>query len=242
MASNHLTAGNLQSTPAVEHYLAELATRLLGPRAARTRVLTEIRDGLTEAIDARLADGMPPAAAAATAIGEFGDPTTVAHSFDAELATAFARRTIAMFIITGPLVGIWWLLLLHAAPWRTGFLATVIAIPALPLIALAIVTAAGTFATTGRLMRWLPETSANRALAAATIIATLCVAGDLTVLGVLTLHLATGWHHSVPLMTVAATASILRIAAAIAAIRATKAAGDRLRHMLAPQRTSSASH
>ena len=230
MASHHLTAGNISSTPAVERYLAEFAARLLGPRTARTRVLTEIRDGLTEAIDAHLADGMKPDAAAATAIGEFGDPTTVAHSFDAELATAFARRTIAIFILTGPLVGIWWLLLLNAAPWRTGVLATLIAIPALPLIALAIATAAGTFATTGRLMRWLPETSAVRALTAAAIIATLCLAGDLTVLGVLAVHLATGWHHSVPLMAVAVSASTLRIAAAIIAIRSTQAVRDRLRH------------
>ena len=168
----------------------------------------------------------PPAA-----IGEFGDPTTVAHSFDAELATAFARRTIATFILTGPLVGIWWLLLLHTAPWRTGVLATLIAIPALPLIALAIATAAGTFATTGRLMRWLPETSATRALAAAATIATLCLVGDLTVLGVLAVRLATGWHPSVSLMAVAATASLLRIAAAITVIRSTRAVRDLLRHM-----------
>jgi hypothetical protein len=230
MASHHVTAGNLGSTPAVERYLAELGARLLGPRTARTRVLTEIRDGLTETIDACRADGMQPDVAAATAIGEFGDPTTVAKSFDAELATAFARRTIAIFILTGPMVGIWWLLLLHAAPWRTGVLATLIAIPALPLIALAIATAAGTFATTGRLMRWLPEASATRALTAAATIATLCLAGDLTVLGVLAVHLATGWHHPIPLMAVAATASILRIAAATIAVRSTRAVHHRLRH------------
>jgi hypothetical protein len=51
-------------------------------------------------------------------------------------------------------------------------LAALIAIPALPLIALAIATAAGTFATTGRLMRWLPETPASKALTAAMAIAT----------------------------------------------------------------------
>ena len=228
MASPDMTAGNIRFTPVVERYLAELATRLLGPRTARTRVLTEIRDGLTDAINAHVADGMTPDAAAATAIGEFGDPATVARSFDAEMATAFARRTIAIFILTGPLVGIWWLLLFHAAPWRTGVLATLIAIPALPLIALAIAAAAGTFATTGRLMRWLPETSATRALTATATIATLCLAGDLTVLGVLAVRLATGWHHSFPLMAVAATASILRIAAAIIAIRSTRAVHDRL--------------
>ena len=83
MASHHLTAGHVGSTSALERYLTELSARLRGPRGARTRVLAEIHDGLTEAIDAHLADGMPPDAAAATAIAEFGDPATVARSFAA---------------------------------------------------------------------------------------------------------------------------------------------------------------
>jgi roadblock/LC7 domain-containing protein len=224
MASHHLTAGHPGSISAVERYLTELAAQLMpGPRAARTRVLTEIRDGLTDTIDARLAGGMPPGAAATTAIHEFGDPATVAGSFAEELATASARRTIAAFILTGPLVGIWWLLLLHPAPWRGGVLAALIAIPAIPLIPMAIATAAGTFATTGRLMRWLPETSATRALTAATAIAAICVAADLTVLGLLSTHLATGRQYPAPLIAVAATASFVRIAAAITAIRSTRA-------------------
>jgi HAAS len=228
MASHHLTVGDTGSTLAVERYLSELATELLpGPRATRTRVLAEVRDGLTDTIDAHLADGMPPDAAATTAIREFGDPATVAHSFAEELATASARRTIAAFILTGPLVGIWWLLLLHPAPWRSGVLAALIAISALALIPVAIATAAGTFATTGRLMRWLPETTATRALTATTAIAVICVAADLTVLGVLTAHLATGRQHPV-LVALAATASIVRIAAAITTIRSTHARRDRL--------------
>jgi hypothetical protein len=229
VASHHLTAGHVGWASVLERYLTELSARLRGPRGARTRVLAEIHDGLTEAIDAHLADGMPPDAAASAAIAEFGDPPTVARSFAAELATASARHTIATFIATGPLVGIWWLLLLHPAPWHSGVLAALIAIPALPLIALAIATAAGTFATTGRLMRWLPETPASRALTAATAIAILCLAADLTVLGVLAAHLASGWRQSVPLIALAATASILRIAAAIAAIRYTHATRDGLR-------------
>jgi hypothetical protein len=157
------------------------------------------------------------------------DPATVARCFAPELATASARRTIATFIATGPLVGIWWLLLLHPAPWRGGVLATVIAIPALPLIALAIATAAGTFATTGRLIRWLPETPAPRALTATLAIATLCLAADLTVLGVLAAHLAAGGHLPVPLIAAAVTASILRIAAATTAIRSSRLMRNRLR-------------
>lgn len=228
MASHGLTDADV-GTAAVDRYLAELAIRLRGPRHARRRVLTEIHDGLTEAIDAHIADGTPPDAAATTAIAEFGDPDTIARSFAPELATANARQTIAAFILTGPLVGIWWLLFLHPTPWRTGLLAALIAIPALPLIAIAIATAAGTFATTGRLMRWLPETTPARALKATIAIATLCLAADLTVLGILTAHLATGSPQPGPLAAIAATASILRIGAAITAIRISLARHDQLR-------------
>ena len=227
MAGRHLTAGQIGATSAVERYLSELAARLRGPRAVRLRVLAEVRDGLIGTIETHLADGRPPDAAATTAIREFGDPDVIARSFAEELATASARRTIAIFILTGPLVGIWWLLLLDPAPWRTGILAAVMAIPALPLIALAIATAAGTYATTGRLMRWLPDASGTRALNAATAIAALCLAADVTVLGVLITRLATGWNGPVPLVVVAAAASIVRVVAAITAIgsiRRTRAA------------------
>jgi hypothetical protein len=219
MARHHVSAGRPGSIALLEDYLGELSGRLRGPRGARIRVLSEVHDGLAETIDAHVASGTAPDVAAGAAIAEFGDPETVASSFAAELATASARRTIAAFIATGPLVGIWWLLLLHPTPWRGGIVAALVAIPALPLVALAIAAAVGTYATTGRLMRWLPEASASRALTAATAVAVLCIAADLIVLGVLAVHLATGSRHSVPLVAVAATASIVRIAAAIAVLR-----------------------
>jgi hypothetical protein len=56
---------------------------------------------------------------------------------------------MAAYIITGPLVGIWWLLLLHPYLWRTGLIALLVAIPVIPLIAIAIATAATALATTG---------------------------------------------------------------------------------------------
>ena len=59
---------------------------------------------------------MPPDQAQAAAVAQFGSPQAVADAFTGELATAYARRTIALFVLTGPLVGIWWLLLLHARP------------------------------------------------------------------------------------------------------------------------------
>jgi hypothetical protein len=55
---------------------------------------------------------------------------------------------------------------LQPHPWRTGVVALLTALPVLPLIAVGIATAAGTFATTGRLIRWLPEASPHRALTA----------------------------------------------------------------------------
>src|SRR4029450_9203236 len=76
--------------------------------------------------------------------------------------------------------------------------------PPTPLIPTALATPAGTFATTGRLMRWLPEPSATRALTATTAIAAICVAADLTVLGLLSTHLATGRQYPAPLIAVAA--------------------------------------
>lgn len=206
-------------TTALETYLAELQAHLRGPRTSRARILAEIRDGLTDGVQARIGHGSTPETATAAAIDEFGDPASVADSFAEELATASARRTIAAFILTGPLVGIWWLLLLHPAPSRADALAMLIAIPALPLVALAIAAGAGTYATTGKLMRWLPETAPARALDATTAIATLCIAGDLTMVGLLTSRILTAEHTPPVLATIAAAASLLRICVTTLTIR-----------------------
>jgi roadblock/LC7 domain-containing protein len=111
-------------------------------------------------------------------------------------------------------VGIWWLLLLQPHPWRTSLIALLAAIPVLPLIALAIATAAGTFATTGRLMRWLPETGPDRALVATTIIGALCVIGDVTMITVFAMSAA----PARPLAVIAVAASLTRIACSITVI------------------------
>lgn len=199
----------------LDGYLADLAIRLPGPRRRRDAILAELRDGLHHATEAHTAAGLTPAQAAAAAINQFGDPQAVADAFAGELATVYARRTIAWYIATGPLVGIWWLLLLQPHPWRTGLIALLAAIPVLPLIALAIATAAGTFATTGRLMRWLPETSPHRALAATTAIATLCVIGDVTVITMFAVSAA----PARPLALIAVAASLTRIACSLIVIR-----------------------
>jgi hypothetical protein len=147
-------------------YLADIAAGLHGPRRRKEQILAELSDGLESAVADHTAAGLSSGQAVTAAIDQFGSPRAVADAFAPELALAYARRTLAWFIATGPLVGIWWLLLLHSRPWRTGLVALIAAIPVVPLIAVAIATAAGTFATTGRLIRWaLPMRRAASSLA-----------------------------------------------------------------------------
>jgi hypothetical protein len=134
MAHHRITSTtDLQPDVAVAEYLSDLTARLRGPRRRREAILNELRDGLEHATEDRIAAGLSPGEAATAAIAQFGTPQAVADAFGGELATAYARRTIAWFIATGPLVGIWWLLLLHPSPWRTGLIALVAAIPVIPV-------------------------------------------------------------------------------------------------------------
>ncbi|MFE9695114.1 permease prefix domain 1-containing protein [Micromonospora sp. NPDC005806] len=213
MASDRMT------TPAgetrLDAYLSDLAARLRGPRRRRAQILAELRDGLDQAVADHSTAGLPEGHAVAAAIAQFGTPQAVAEAFRGELATAYARRTIAWYIATGPLVGIWWLLLLQPHPWRTGIIALLAAIPVIPLIIIAIATAAGTFATTGRLMRWLPEASPQHALTATTIIAALALTGDITVIAI---YLRSA-RPAQSLAVFAIAASLTRIAASLVTMR-----------------------
>jgi hypothetical protein len=216
MASDRLaTSSGTRPKDALAAYLSDLAVQLQGPRRRRDAILTELRDGLEQATEDRIATGLAPDRAAAAATSQFGSPHAVAGAFAGELTTAYARRTIACFLATGPLVGIWWLLLLHPSPWRTGLIALVAAIPVIPLIIAAIATAGGTLATTGRLIRWLPETGPRRALAATIAIAMLCMIIDLTMITVIIVS-ATPTR---PLMIIACAASLVRIVCSTTTVR-----------------------
>jgi hypothetical protein len=89
-------------------------------------------------------------------------------------------------------VGIWWLLLLHPCPWRGGAAALVAAIPVIPLVAAALAAGVATLATTGRLMRWFPETGPGHALASVVTDARLAVIGDVAIIAV---YLGSGGRH-----------------------------------------------
>jgi hypothetical protein len=203
-----------QAEARLRSYLGQIAVDLHGPRGRRERILAELRDGLDRAVADQIATGLPADQAVTAAIGQFGSPAAIADAFAAELAIAYARRILAWFIATGPLVGIWWLLLLQPYPWHTGLVALLATIPVLPLIVVAIATAAGTFATTGRLMRWLPEASPRRALAATTAVAALALTADATVIGIYVWSTA----PARPLAVIAVTASLARIGCSILTI------------------------
>jgi hypothetical protein len=199
----------------IDAYLREIATHLHGPRRRRARILAELSDGLDQAIADQSTAGLPDEDAATEAITRFGAPIAVADAFAAELTIAYARQVLAWFVATGPLVGIWWLLLLHPVPWHGSLIALVAAIPVIPLVAAGLAAAATTFATTGRLIRWLPEASARRAAGAVLAIAGLAIAGDVTTIGV---YLGSDYLPT-PLGIVAVAASLTRIGVSLVIVR-----------------------
>jgi hypothetical protein len=214
----------------IRTYLDEVAAGLHGPRRPRTRILTELRDGLDEAVTHHAATGLPAADAVSAALTQFGTPSAVADAFAAELAIAYARRTLAMFVATGPPVGIWWLLLLHPYPWLGGPAALLAAIPVIPLVAAALAATATTFATTGRLMRWLPEANARTAVGAVVTVAGLAVTGDVAIIGA---YLATGGPART-LAVVAVVASLTRIGLSLITIRRAAAVRHRAARPVRP--------
>lgn len=212
MPHHTLTTASSQAHAVVEDYLAELAARLPGPRGARAAVVAEIGDGLYEATAGHAVRGLTPLAAARAAVAEFGTPDEVAAAFVEELATAQARRTVCAFLATGPLVGVWWLLLLAPEPWRHEPSALWTAIPALPLVAIGSLAALTAVVTTGRLTRWLPATTPRQAVTAAALTGLACLAGDLAVLATLAFRTA-ATTASLPwaLGATAATGSAIRM-------------------------------
>ena len=200
---------------AIDAYLGEIGALLHGPRRRRARILAELRDGLEQAVADQIAAELPAERAVSAATTRFGAPTAVAAAFAAELTIAYARQTLAWFVATGPLVGIWWLLLLHPAPWRHSLIALVAAIPVIPLVAAGLAAATTTFAVTGRLIRWLPEASGRRAVGAVLAVAGLVITGDATIV---TVYLASDVPVS-PLGVLAIAASLIRIGVSLVTVR-----------------------
>jgi hypothetical protein len=69
----------------------------------------EVGEGLVEAYEACLRQGMAQTEAARTAVAEFGDPEAIVAEFT---RISPARRAAATFLLTGPLAGACWAALL----------------------------------------------------------------------------------------------------------------------------------
>lgn len=212
----------------VADWLAAVAARLTGPANARVAICEELRDGLLETLERQLARGCCRREATATALGEFGDPDTVAAAFASELAAVQARRVALGLLWTGPLVGLAWIAVVVAnalPPWRGELTGPWLA---LPLVGLALVVAGAalgvTVAVTGPLARcWLGGWLARRAAlppTAAAVAALAAVVVDLTLLTIVGGQTLAGpgpWVWAPVLL--AAAASLVRVPLAGRALR-----------------------
>ncbi|WP_027341472.1 HAAS signaling domain-containing protein [Hamadaea tsunoensis] len=188
-------------------YLAEVSAGLgCGPWMRRRRIVAEIGEGVRDAAEASARHGVDADAALSAALDEFGPPEQIAAGFAPELTIAYARRTLAWYVATGPLVGIWWLM--AGWPAHAGIGAAVAAIPVRPLIAAAIVTAAAVAAMTGRAMRWLPEARPRWALAAVAAVGAVVTSADMLMIASDGAALTRAGHTAA---LIAAAASLVRI-------------------------------
>jgi hypothetical protein len=209
----------LGSAPAADRiiggWLAELDARLPAGRRARREILLEIADGLTCAIEENTERGQSAETAARAAVAELGDPRTVAAAFARQLGATAAQRLGAGLVLTGPLVGLAWVVAYATAGlnWSSQIATVLSAMPQYPPI-LAVTIPAAMIASTGA--GWPARHLAvpPRVVTAAALVAAIgCVAGDLSLLSAAILS-----RHLIPapgsLAVVAVAASLIRLTAA----------------------------
>ncbi|MEV7655684.1 permease prefix domain 1-containing protein [Streptomyces anulatus] len=143
----------------VEKHVAELDALLHGPVRAKSRLVEEARDGLTETVAAYTGEGEPYERAVHRAVAEFGSARELAASFQRELTVAQARHTARAIALSAPFLLACWFLVQHtgapqtsAVPRAAQLLATHLATVA----GAAVLLAAAALAATGVLARRLP--------------------------------------------------------------------------------------
>jgi hypothetical protein len=166
----HSLALDPAAAPIIERYLTELAAGLPCSGRARTAILAEVSDGLADSVAAH-ADSLPPAQAARAAVADFGEAPALACALSAELAGSTAHRVGLGLLLTGPLVGLAWLVaFVHGGgDWAAEVVRVLSWVPAYPLLLASVVPTAvlATVAGTGRATRWLPLQPRQAATAAA---------------------------------------------------------------------------
>jgi hypothetical protein len=190
-----------------EAYLDAVGHRLAGPRTIRAAILDELRDGLHAAAATRTGLADP----AAATIADFGSPAVVAAAFAGELAEAQARSTVRGYLMTGPPIGVLWVLAMAAGRSPLDVLAGWRLVPPVPVIAIAVLVAVLVLLATGRASRWV-QVRARRVADAGITVVVATVLGDLLMLAVATPTLP----HPVPVVgLVAIVASGARLGFAV---------------------------
>ncbi|MFF5091519.1 permease prefix domain 1-containing protein [Streptomyces niveus] len=201
------------NAPAADHtvdpvadHVAALSAALHGPVRAKSRMIQEIRDGLTDTVEAHTHDGVPPDEAARLAVQEFGTPEQLAPSCQRELTIAQARRTALSVTLTVPfLIACWHLIWTAGQGWQLQQTAQLVAVQLAAVAAVATLLMAAALAATGALARRLP-TPERLPLAVAWAGTTAGVAMVVATLALAVLSpLATNW----PLVTLAAMVTAL---------------------------------
>ncbi|EST31421.1 permease prefix domain 1-containing protein [Streptomyces niveus] len=201
------------NAPAADHtvdpvadHVAALSAALHGPVRAKSRMIQEIRDGLTDTVEAHTHDGVPPDEAARLAVREFGTPEQLAPSCQRELTIAQARRTALSVTLTVPfLIACWHLIWTAGQGWQLQQTAQLVAVQLAAVAAVATLLMAAALAATGALARRLP-TPERLPLAVAWAGTTAGVAMVVATLALAVLSpLATNW----PLVTLAAMVTAL---------------------------------
>ncbi|EMD27481.1 permease prefix domain 1-containing protein [Amycolatopsis azurea] len=93
---------------AIEAYMGDLDRRLSGPAAAKADLLTEAKDGLTDAAEAYRAGGVDDAEAERRAVADFGPADLVARDYQAELGLRRDIRVLWELIVGVPLLILGW--------------------------------------------------------------------------------------------------------------------------------------
>ncbi|KQX37208.1 permease prefix domain 1-containing protein [Streptomyces anulatus] len=143
----------------VEKHVAELDALLHGPSRAKSRLVEEARDGLTETVAAYTGEGEPYERAVHRAVAEFGSARELAASFQRELTIAQARHTARAIALSAPfLLACWFLVQSTGAPQASAVprAAQLLATHLATVAGAAVLLAAAALAATGVLARRLP--------------------------------------------------------------------------------------
>src|SRR5690349_5501816 len=99
---------SMASASAIDDYVSGLGRSLRGPSRLRRDLVAEARDGLDDAAEAHVEQGVGRAEAERKAVAEFGPMTEIARAYQEELAAHQGRRMAATLFVTVPLMTLIW--------------------------------------------------------------------------------------------------------------------------------------